>query len=174
MDNDYPEYEIDLYAVLVKPLYLGMLINLFIPLAIVGIAYYIEQQGSFGTPLQAESFDILFWVLLAVALLDGVMAIFLKQKMFFAPMIKSRSSFEEDFKAGVFRASLICYGLTSAISIYGLVVYLAAGTFQQLLLFVFISFIAFQLIRPRIGFLKKVLAAQREHSERVRNIGNQN
>jgi len=156
---------IDLNAVLLKPLYLGLLINIFIPVVIIGIAYYIEEGGGLKSTMAPEKLEIIFWALTAVAIVDGALAIFLKQKLFFAPLIKSKESFIEDFRQGFFTKSIICYSLTAAIAVYGLVLYMLGGTFNQLLFLVFISFIAFQLIRPRIKFAEKVLTAQERFVE---------
>ncbi len=159
------KYDIDLNAVLIKPLYLGLLINIFIPVVIIGVAYYIEEGGGLTSTMAPENLELIFWILIAVAVIDGAVAIFLKQKLFFTPMIKSKESFTEDFKQGFFSKSIVCHSLTAAIAVYGLVVYILGGTFNQLLFLVFISFIAFQLVRPRIKFSEKVLAAQERFVE---------
>jgi hypothetical protein len=162
------KYEVDLTRVLVKPLYLGLLMNIFIPVVILVIAYYIDKSGGKEAMVAPESLNVIFWALAAVAVADGVVAVFLKQKLFYAPMIQTKETFEDDLAAGVFRSSLVCFAVTAAITIYGLVIYILGGTFRDLLLFVFISFIAFQLVRPRFGFLKKVIAAQERHVEQGR------
>ncbi len=159
------KYNIDINAVLLKPLYLGLLINIFIPVVIIGVAYYIEEGGGLTSTMAPENIELIFWILIAVAVIDGAVAIFLKQKLFFAPMIKSKESFAGDLKQGFFSKSIVCYGLIAAIAVYGLVLYFLGGTFNQLLFLVFISFIAFQLIRPRIKFAEKVLAAQERFVE---------
>ena len=156
------KYNIDLNAVLIKPLYIGLLINIFIPVIIVGVAYYIEESGGLAVSAN-ENLDLLFWVLIGIAVIDGAAAIILKQKMFFRPFIASKETFEQDFGRAFFTNSLIGNAITAAIAIYGLVFYLLGGTFNQLIFFVFISFIAFQLIRPRIRFSKKVLAVQEKY-----------
>jgi len=161
------ERSIDLNAVLIKPLYVGLLINIFIPVVIVGVAYYIEESGGLAASAN-EYLGLIFWILIGVAVADGAVAIILKQKLFFNPCIITKGTFEEDFKRAFFTNSIICNFLTAAIAIYGLAVYLLGGTFNQLLFFVFISFIAFQLIRPRIKFAEKVLAAQEKYIEEGR------
>lgn len=162
------KHNIDLNAVLIKPLYLGLLINIFIPVVIIGVAYSLEESGGVNSIQSAENLELLFWILIGVAVLDGAVAIFLKQKLFFAPIIKSKETFVEDFKQGFFVKSIVCIGLTASISVYGLIIYLLGGTFNQLLLFAFISFIAFQLIRPRLRFSEKVLAAQEKFTDEGR------
>lgn len=156
------KYNIDLSAVLLKPLYIGLLINVFVPVVIIGIAYYIEENGRLSSSMPPDTLELIFWFLTAVAVVDGAVVIFLKQKLFLAPMIKSKETFAEDLMQGFFAKSIVCYGLIAAIAIYGLVLYLLGGTFNQLMFLVFISFIAFQLIRPREKFAEKVLAAQEQ------------
>lgn len=162
------KYNIDLSAVLIKPLYLGLVINIFFPVVITGFAYYIEESGGVSSTMPAETVELIFWFLIAVAVVDGAVVIFLKQKLFMAPMIKSKESFAEDFKQGFFSKSIICYSLIATIAVYGLVLYFLGGTFNQLMFLVFISFLAFQLIRPREKFAEKVLAAQEQLVEQGR------
>lgn len=161
------KYDIDSNKILIKPLYWGLLMNIFIPVIILAIAYYIDKSGGRSAIVPADTLNIIFWVLAAVSIADGAIAIFLKQKLFFSPMIASKESFEDDLTSRVFASSIICYAITTAISIYGLIFYLLGGTFNHLLFFVFISFIAFQFIRPRYGFMEKVVTAQ----ERLVNEG---
>jgi len=94
---------------------------------------------------------------------DGIVAILLKQKMFMVPLIRSEASFEDDLKTGAFRVSMTCYAMTTAISIYGFVLFLIGGDFRTMFLFILMSFIAFQLVKPRRGFIEKVIEAQERH-----------
>jgi len=159
------KYNIDINAVLIKPIYIGLLINALIPVAIVGIAYYFEQSGGMISSLSPENLELIFYIFAGLAVIDGGLAIFLKQKLFFSPLIKSKESFVEDFMHGFFAKSIVCYAIIAAIAIYGLVIYILGGTFNQLLFLVLMSFIAFQIIRPRAKFAEKVLAAQEQFVE---------
>jgi len=154
------KYDVDINKVLVKPLYVGLLMNIFIPVVILGIAYYLDQNGGAKEAVPNRTLGTLFWVFVVLAIAEGGTAILLKQRLFFSPMISSRESFEEDLTSRFFAASLTCFAVTTGITIYGLVYYLLGGSFRELLLFVFISFIAFQFVRPRLRFMEKVVAAQ--------------
>jgi len=154
------QHDVDINRVLIKPIYIGLLMNIFIPLVILLAAYYIDSTYERTPMLQPEELNLLFWVLAAISIVDGVIAIILKQKMFYRPMVSSKETFEEDLINRGFAASIVCFALTTAISIYGLVFFILGGTFTNLLFFVFISFIAFQLIRPRHGFIQKVIEVQ--------------
>jgi len=159
------KYNIDINAVLIKPIYIGLLINAFIPVVIVGIAYFLEEGGGITQTISNENLELIFYILVGLALVDGGLAIYWKQKLFFAPLIRSKETFEDDFTKGFFAKSIVCYAIIAAIAIYGLVIYLLGGTFNQLLFLVLISFIAFQFIRPRAKFTEKVLAAQEQLAE---------
>ena len=63
---------------------------------------------------------------------------------------------------------IICFAFTSAIAMYDLVLFLMVGPFETTVLFVLISMIAYQLVRPRVGFTEKVVAAQEKHVEEGR------
>lgn len=154
---------IDLNAILVKPLYLGMLMNIFFPMTLLIIAYFMSQSVGNDIMTATSDWGILTWLLLGLGVIDGIIAIILRQKLFTAPLIKSERTFENDLKAGTFRISIICYAMTTAISIYGFVLYLLYGDFRTLLFFVLMSFIAFQIVKPRHKFLEKVIEAQSRH-----------
>ena len=162
------KYNVDLNAVLVKPLYFGLLMNIFMPATLLLIAYFMEQGEIMKRQLSFTNGDLLFWILLAMAVIDGAVAIFMRQKLFFAPMILTKETFTDDLTARVLKASIVCYAITTAISVYGFALYMASGGFDRLFLFIFISFIAFQIIRPRHGFLKKVIEAQEKLVEEGR------
>jgi hypothetical protein len=157
------ERQIDLNKLLIKPLYLGLMMNIFIPVLILGIAYYIDVSGGRSSTVPDETLNIIFWALAIVSVLDGIAAIIVKQRLFFQPMIRSKETFEDDLTSRVTTVSIICYSMTTSVAVYGFVLYLFSGKFDHFLLFVFISFIAFQLIRPRYKFMERVVQAQEKH-----------
>ncbi len=160
------KYGIDLYAILVKPVYIGLLINILIPSIILFVAYYLDRSGAYHPPTQPPpELNVIFFVFLALSLAQGGVGLFLKHKFFMSPMIQSKGTFAEDFSKRTMTLSLIGYAFGDAIVIYGIIIYVLGGTFRQMALFVFIAFIAFQLIRPRLGFMKKALEAQEKFVE---------
>jgi len=163
------KYNIDINAVLVKPVFIGLLINIFFPVGVVAVAYFTGQHDlQSNATIPTGSKAILFWALAAVSIVDGGVAILLRHRLFYKSMISSEPTFAEDLSRGIFNGSIICYAITAAITIYGLIFYLYGGTLQQLVFFIVISFISFQVIRPRHGFIKKVIAAQEKHVEQGR------
>ncbi|MFH2036113.1 MAG: hypothetical protein ABIJ45_06890 [Candidatus Zixiibacteriota bacterium] len=155
------EYDPNINSLLIKPLYLGLLMNMFIPVVIILIGYYLNNQ-SLESKATDGTLSLIFWIFVGVSAMDGGVAFYFKQKLFFQPMIYSRETFDDDLKNGIFTNSIVCFALTTSISIYGLVYFLIENDFKQMIFFVFISIIAFQLVRPRPGFLKKIVAHQEE------------
>ncbi len=165
------KYDVDVNDILVKPVYIGLLMNIFIPVAMLGLAYFLDKSRAMEPLDSGKNLNFFFWALAVVSVADGVAAIYFRQKRFFSPMIRSKETFKEDLSQGVFSGSIFCYAFTTAISIYGLVMYLMGGTFMNFMFFVFLSFIAFQLIRPRYGFMEKVIAAQEKFVAEGRFLG---
>lgn len=140
-----------------------MAINVFFPMTLLVIAYFMSQSSGRDIMEMTSQWNTIAWVLLAVAVVDGALAIFLRQKLFMAPLIRSEATFEEDLKAGATRASITCYAMTSAISIYGFVLFILSGDSRTMFLFILMSFIAFQIVKPRRGFIEKVIETQERH-----------
>jgi hypothetical protein len=159
---------VDLTRLMVKPLYFGLLMNIFVPVLILVIAYYLDRSGQSFSEMTLSELNIFFWALIIVSVADIGAGYFFMRKRFFAPMIRSKETFEDDLAKGIFTNSIICYSFSMAIAIYGLVFYFLGGKFMELLFFIFLSFISFQLVRPRLGFMEKVLAAQEKHVEEGR------
>ncbi|PKK81996.1 MAG: hypothetical protein CVT49_15945 [candidate division Zixibacteria bacterium HGW-Zixibacteria-1] len=154
------ESKIDINKLLIKPVYIGLFMNILVPAILLGIVYYIDKNGGQGRGLTSDTYNIMFWALCVVAISEGAMAFILRQKFFFSPMAVSKETLEDDLVRGFMNASIICYAFTSAIAIYGLILFFMGGTFETMVLFVLISMIAYQFIRPRYGFAKKVIEAQ--------------
>jgi len=152
--------EIDLNAIIAKPLYLGLLINIFIPAIMIAIAYYLDHSKERTGMVPSDTLNILFWALIILSVADGTVAVFLRKRLSSMPMIRSNETFAGDLADRVLTMSLVCFAITAAISLYGLAFYILGGTFDHFLLFVVISFIAFQFVRPRLSFVEKVVVAQ--------------
>jgi hypothetical protein len=134
--------------------------NALFPVALLAFAYFAFPDRAADTTSPLESSGILFWVLGIIAIVEGGIAILLRQKLFFSPMIYSKETFVEDLTTQTFTFSIICYAITAGISIYGFVLFMLDGTLNQLILFIVISYLAFLVTRPRHGFMKRVIDRQ--------------
>jgi len=157
------ESKIDVNRLLIRPLYFGLLLNILVPIALLAIVYFLEKKAVMSGTLDPETYNVIFWILCVVAIADGVLTFVIKQKLFFAPMIKTEKTFEDDLIQGFLRNSIVCYAMVMAIAVYGFVLFILGGNFETMVLFVLISMIAYQFIRPRFGFAEKVIDAQKKY-----------
>ena len=153
-DEDY-----DLSRIIVRPLYFGMMVNIIAPMALLGLCYYLNERqmvsnkiGDFAVPL--------FYVFAAAALLEAGAALWLRQRMLKMPMIRRLETFEDDFSDELLKRSRIVFAVIASISIWGFLYFFLTASFLEAVAFVVLSFIVFQLVRPRYGSTRKIVVAQ--------------
>jgi hypothetical protein len=149
-----------------KILKLGLAIDIFLPLVIFFLAvYFRDRLIHFQT---MKNFDLFFYVLLAVSLSE-VVAIFIIKRQFSARLAQKKlgqgsSPAQEvpdvDTRQPVDRNLLsfatVIFSLCISPAIYGLVYYLLGGTWERFALFVAITFLFFQLFKPKMDELEKL------------------
>ena len=162
------ESKIDLNRLLIRPLYFGLLLNILIPVVLLAITYFLEKKDVMSGTFDPDTYSVLFWIFCVLAIVDGVLTFVIRQKLFFAPMVMTKETFEDDLMQGFFKNSIVCYAMAMAIAVYGFVLFFLGGSFETMVLFVLISMIAYQFIRPRFGFAEKVIAAQKKFVEEGR------
>ena len=159
-DRDY-----DLSAIIIKPLYFGLFINILIPMALLLICYYIETHDSppnqFG--LNATNY---FYVFAVLAILQAGGALWYRAKLMTHPMIRSMASAEADIKEQILKRLRPIFMIVAAISLWGVAYYLLTGRFNEGLLFFVFSFVVFQFIRPRYGSVQSLINRQVAMAER--------
>ena len=53
------KYKVDLTSVIVKPLYMGLLMNLLTPVVVLGVADYLDETGGSELPIQETRLNLL-------------------------------------------------------------------------------------------------------------------
>lgn len=149
-----------------KILKLGLAIDIFLPLVIFFLAVYLRDRL-----IQAQTvknLDLFFYVLLAVSLSE-VAAIFIIKRQFSArfalkkvgqgsnpaqevPNVNTRQPVDRNLLNFATVIFVLCFSPT----IYGLAYYLLGGTWEHFALFVAITFLFFQLFKPKMEELEKL------------------
>lgn len=157
--------DLDMSRIIAKVLYLGMFINILIPGAVLAGCYMYDQNypryGGGG-----EFANVLFYIFAVIAVVQAGYAIWWRGKRYHEPIARSHESIEDDLAHGLRKASRPIFILIAAISGWGYLYFAITGRFQECLMFVLISFIVFQVVRPRYGTMKKVIDRQIELLER--------
>ncbi len=157
--TDFEKYDIN--HIVIKPLYLGLVMNIIVPAALIYVCYYLDTNqnwiskiGSFSTPL--------FYIIVALSLIQSGIAFYLRNQLLKKPLIKSEATFSEDLIKALMKTSRPAFALILFIAVYGFFFYLLSAEFEAALLLVVFSFIAFQFIRPRLRFAKKLIETQED------------
>ena len=159
-NNDY-----DLSAIIIKPLYFGLFINILIPMALLLICYYIETHDSPHNQLGLSATNY-FYVFAVLAVVQAGAALWYRAKLMARPMIRSMVSAEADIKEQLLKRLRPIFMTVAAISLWGVAYYLLTGRFNEGLLFFVFSFVVFQFIRPRYGSMQKLIDRQVAMAER--------
>ena len=138
-----------------KILQLGMVMDIFLPVVIFFSAIYLRDRFvSIKSPMDL---DMIFYVLLALSAAEAITIFILKTKSW-RPYI--RRKFQENpqltIEKGLFGFGTIIYVLCFSPTIYGLVYYILGGTWEHFALFVAITFLFFQLFKPKMEELEKL------------------
>lgn len=151
----------DLARMIAASLYQGILINILLPAGLLMVAYFLDQRGAVSNSVGGFA-NTLFYVLAVVTLAEGVVALLWRQKTLHQPMIHRRETFEEDIREGLKDRLRPIFLLIAAMALNGFIYYLLTGRFKEAMAFVLLSFVSFQIVRPRYGMLRTVVKTQEE------------
>ena len=149
-----------------KILKLGLAIDIFLPLVIFFLAVYLRDR--LIQVQTVKNLDLFFYVLLAVSLIEVVAIVIIKRQLsarFAQKKVGPGSNpaqevSDVDTRQPVDRNLLsfatVIFALCFSPTIYGLVYYLLGGTWEHFALFVAITFLLFQLFKPKMEELEKL------------------
>jgi len=161
-DDDYTDY--DLTSMVAKPLYFGMLINIVLPGALLFVCYYIEQRTYMENRIP-DSTDFVVILFAALSLVQAGLALWLRNKWFNEPMVRRMVTFEKDVQRELVARSRPIFLLIASISLWGFILFFLVAQFEFALAFALVSFVTFQVVRPRYGSVRKLLAHQKKLAE---------
>jgi len=154
-DEDY-----DLSHIIAKPLYFGMGVNILLPAILLFLCFNFDGKGTIDNRI-GELADPLFIVFVVLAVAEAGLALWLRQRLYRAPMIRSEASFEEDIQEQISKRSRPVFLIIASMSLWGLVYFFLTGRFEPVMLFVVLSFVVFQFVRPRAGGVRKIIRHQK-------------
>ncbi len=136
-------------------LQLGILIDIFLPAVIFFLAIYLRDR--FISIKSLMDLNMIFYFLLALSAVE-TLTIFILKTRIWKPYIKRK--FQKNprlsIEKGLFGFGTIIYVLCFSPTIYGLIYYLLGGTWEHFALFVAITFLFFQLFKPKMEELEKL------------------
>jgi len=163
----YEQDDLDLNQIIVKPLYFGLLTNIIIPMALLLVCYYINNNN--GLENQAGDFaNPLFYIIVALSVATALYAFWWRNRQLSQPIIRRKETFETDLTTGLLNVSRPVFIIIAVIALYGIIYFFWTGRFRETAFIVFFSFIVFQVVRPRHGQLKRLVEKQKKMVEQGR------
>ncbi len=164
-NEDTSEDRYDVTSLVAKPLYFGMVMNVMLPAAILFLCYYANNNYFVENRIPALA-NTLFYVFAVFAVAESGLAVWWRNKRFREPMIRREKTFERDLLMSLITFCRKLFLLTTSISVWGFIYFLLTGRFQECAVFVILSFLVFQVVRPRYGSVRKLIATQEELVEK--------
>jgi len=159
--NLEPTSDYDLTGMIVRPLYLGMLVNIVVPAGLLFVCYYIYNRYAPDNHIPGIS-NALFYIFCALSFGQAALALWWRNKKFQEPMVRSAESFEHDIGAALHERSRPVFLLIAAITLWGYVYFFLTGRLHESVVFVVFSFLVFQVVRPRYGSVNRLIAHQEQ------------
>lgn len=158
------DIDVDLHRILAKSLYFALAVNVLLPAVGLYLCHYLAKNyyppnriGDLANPL--------FYVLATVTVAQGALAWWWGRQLQSRPMIVSMETIQEDLRSGLLRASRPVSLLVAAMALYGYIYFALTGRFYETLIIVVFSFVAYQVVRPRLGSLEKLVKLQKQMAE---------
>ena len=156
--------EEDDYAVtsmVAKPLYIGLIVNVVIPMVFLLVCYWLDRNNR-PDNIAGDFANSLFYTFATLALAQAGLALWWRRGLMLRPMVRSEDVFIEDITVELVRRLRPMFILIASISVYGYLYFFLTGRFREAALMVLFSFLVFQVVRPRVGSVRKLVAHQRE------------
>ena len=153
------EPELDMNQIIVKPLYFGLVTNILIPMGLLLVCYYIDNNNGLNNSV-GNFANSLFYIFAALSVAHAVFALWWRTKQFGQPLVRTKESFEDDLGAAVLAISRPIFIVIALIAAYGTIYFFITGRFRETVVLIFFSFLVFQLVRPRHGQVKRLIEKQ--------------
>jgi hypothetical protein len=155
--------DVDMGKVLTKITYLGLLMNLAAPVALIVAAMLLmEEGGGLSSALGDKStIGLLFFVFLALSIADGIVTYMIRRILPGRLAVAAGHSLDEQFEKAAVRISVIIFSLNLSHCIYGVVLAVLGAQSRVVMLFAALSLISYELFRPRESYLERILICLR-------------
>ena len=159
--HDYDNYNVT--VMMAKPLYLGIGINILIPAALAFICYWMDSNQKLTNPMfTGQMVDTLFMIFGIVTLIIIAVVIIKKQQLLKIKLIENNDLINEQIPEALTTKMKPLFLLTTLIALLGVIYYFLTASFKPTLFFIVVSFLVFQFLRPRVGFIHKLIDKQLE------------
>jgi len=139
-------------------LYLGLVLNLVIPLGFLALGFVLRKNGMGANPI--SNLKLIFWVLFFVSA-GEILALYIVKKIYLTNAAKKSlvAVSQIPVQKSVVTFSVLIFSLSLAPSIYGFIYFLLGGTLEEFLLFIAVTLVGFRIFKPKLEDIKKLAGA---------------
>jgi hypothetical protein len=137
-----------------KLLYLGFVLDFFVPAVLFSLGLLLRNQGVGARSI--EGLDVLLWILLGVSAGEVLAIHLLKKKILFAQNIPKAKEQSISLQQMFLRSALILFSLSLSPAICGFIYFLLGGTVERFVLFIAITLFCFLLFKPKLEEMKSI------------------
>lgn len=139
-----------------KTVYLGLLLNVFVPAILVILGLFLRSKGVGVNPI--KTLDLLLIILLLVSATEVFFVFFFRRRFFsHGNHLRQKAAVKTGTEDDFVRYSLILFSLCLSPTIYGFVYYLLGGTLEWFIIFALITFICFRFLKPNLEQTKEFI-----------------
>jgi len=147
-----------------KTIYLGIIMNVFVPALLVILGIFLRNRGIGTSPI--KSLNLMLIILFIVSATEVFFVFFFRKKFFSGGnQQKEKASIKTGTEDDFTRYSLIIYSMCLSPTIYGFVYYLLGGTLQWFVIFACVTLICFRFFKPGLEQLKKFIRYEDQNVE---------
>jgi hypothetical protein len=147
-----------------KVVYLGIVMNVFVPALLVILGIFLQSRGIVTKPI--KSLDLFLIILLIVSATEVFFVFFFRKKFFPGRNhLKEKASVKTGTEDDFIRYTLIIFSMCLSPTIYGLVYYLLGGTLEWFVIFACITLICFRFFKPGLEQVKRYIRYEDQNAE---------
>lgn len=149
-------------------LYLGLVMNVFIPVILLFLGIFLRSEGLSGH--LPGGLNMLFWILMALSL-GGIPILYLvRKKTLSARTVYHQSHPQADAQQLLFRWATVIFCLAFSPTIYGLVYFIMGGAVERFVLLAAITLFCFILFKPKLEEVHSFVVNEHEVVENVKGF----
>ncbi len=148
--------------VLARVTYIGLAMNVMLPVAILIaalVAFDRRISDSGGLHLYVNrNVEVFFYVFVVVTVMEFAAAYLIRTRLPSIVLDLHSKRPEDRFERSAVKSAIVTYSFNATFALYGLILLLLGAAIEVMMLFAALTMIGFQMLRPRHGYLERMLA----------------
>ena len=146
-------------------LYLGLVMNVFVPVILVFLGIFARSKGLNGH--LSGGLNMLFWILMALSLCEIPILYLVRKKTLSARTAYLQNYPQADANQLLFQWATVIFCLAFSPTVYGLVYFLLGGIPERFVLLTAVTLLCFMLFKPKTDEIHAFVENKHDSAEDV-------